>query len=233
MPSIALACLLPVLMALGFWQLDRAEQKRQLTLLQEQRQHVEMIKLTADSPDSVDDLLYRSVQLIGKFDNMHHILQDNQISDGKPGYFVFTPLVMQNSENAILVNRGWIPYPSSAEALPNLNLSQGESELMGQVNRFSRPGIVLSGADKPTNSSPTIVQVINTGELAKKLGYSLFSYQVELDISFAFGFKRDWRHIQAMPPEKHVAYAVQWFLLALTLIVLFIVYGVNKDDGKS
>jgi len=58
--------------------------------------------------------------------------------------------------------------------------------------------------------------------LSEKLGYALLPFQIELDKSMANGYKRDWKSRQLMPPEKHIAYAVQWFGLALTLTVLFI-----------
>lgn len=229
-PFIAFVCLLPLLLGLGFWQLDRAEQKQQLLMLQQQRQSEEISLLKANSPDSVDDLLYQAVKGKGNFDSSHHILQSNQINDGKVGYFVLTPFLIQNSNKAILVNRGWIP--SRVAKLPELNVPENEIEIRGGINRFARPGIVLAGVDKPTESWPVVVQVVNTDEIAKKLGYGLFSYQIELDKSAEFGFKRDWQHAQNMTPEKHIAYAVQWFLLALTLSILFIIYGIEKNNAR-
>jgi surfeit locus 1 family protein len=42
------------------------------------------------------------------------------------------------------------------------------------------------------------------------------------------GYSRDWKKKSVMLPEKHIAYAVQWFGLAITLTVLFI--GFNKKN---
>ena len=114
--------------------------------------------------------------------------------------------------------------------LPDISVPAGQVSLTGTASRFSRPGIILDGADNPSKSWPALVQVINAGVLAKHLGYELFSFQIELDKSQEHGFKREWQHQLSMPPEKHTAYAVQWFLLALALTVLFFLYGTERNN---
>jgi surfeit locus 1 family protein len=75
-----------------------------------------------------------------------------------------------------------------------------------------------------------VVQVIDSQILAKKLDYSLFPFQIELDKDQAEGFKREWQTTTIMLPEQHTAYAIQWFALALTLTLLFIGYSCKRND---
>jgi len=65
--------------------------------------------------------------------------------------------------------------------------------------------------------------------LAKKLGYALLPFQIELDKNIADGFKREWQTATVMPPEQHIANALQWFGLALTLSILFFWYSFKKQ----
>ena len=228
-PLIAYLCLLPILLTLGVWQLNRAEDKRALIRLQEQRQSSEILVLSATMPDSAEALLYKPIQAVGHYDGNHQYLLDNQVSMGKAGYFVLTPFRLNNENKAVLVNRGWLPLGGGRSDLPDIGVDMGETAITGRINRFPTVGLKLAGAEIPTDSWPAIVQVIDTNVLAKQLGYPLFNFQVELDQVADYGYKREWREPSPMTPEKHVAYAVQWFLLAITLTVLFIKYGFKKQ----
>ncbi len=225
---IAYLCLLPILLTLGVWQLNRAEEKRALIGLQEQRQSSEKLVLSATMPGSAEALLYKPIQAVGHYDGNHQYLLDNQVSKGKVGYFVLTPFRLNNENKAVLVNRGWLPLGKGRSDLPDVNVELREITMTGRINRFPTVGLKLVGAEIPTDSWPALVQVIDTDVLAKQLGYPLFNFQVELDKEAGYGFKREWREPLTMSPEKHVAYAVQWFLLAITLTVLFVKYGFKK-----
>jgi len=121
-----------------------------------------------------------------------------------------------------LVNRGWIPLGASREVLPDIGISTVTQQVRGRINRFPEPGLKLKGAEIPGETWPVRVQVIDSQLLADRLGYALADYQIELDSAQPDGYQRQWKIAVAIPPEKHRAYAVQWFGLALTLTALFI-----------
>jgi surfeit locus 1 family protein len=100
----------------------------------------------------------------------------------------------------------------------------------GRINRFPSVGLKLSGADEPSKNWPSIVQVVDSEKLSKRLGYPLFDFQIELDKESPDGFKREWQATQIMPPEQHIAYAIQWFGLALTLTVIFIGNSLKRNN---
>ncbi len=230
LPFIVYFCLLPALVSLGIWQLNRVEEKREIIKHQEERQHSDPIRLTEDSTVNFEAILYNQVNIIGYFDTSHQFLLDNQVLDGKAGYFVLTPFLLKNQDKGVLVNRGWIPVGRNRSELPNISVITDEISLNGKINHFPKPGIILDGAEIPSKTWPATLQVIDTKVLDKLLGYPLYDFQVELDKSAPYGFKREWQQKQTMPPEKHLAYAGQWFLLALLLTVLYIKYGFNKNE---
>ncbi len=230
-PTLVYLCLLPLLIALGIWQLGRSEEKR--VFLEQQGQELassEIIQLSKASEDNVDRLRYKKVQSTGHYDQAHQFLIDNQISAGKAGYFVLTPFVLQGEAKAVLVNRGWVPLNQQRSNLPDLQIGSEQTQVTGRINQFPSVGIKLAGAEIPTEGWPSVVQVVDSSVLAKKLGYSIFPFQIELDKDQPEGFKREWQTTTMMLPEQHTAYAIQWFALALTLTILFIWYSFKNND---
>lgn len=232
-PTLVYLCLMPILLALGIWQLDRSEQKRILLQAQEQGIAAQTLKLSAVIEDNADALRYRQGEVSGHYDVAHQFLVDNQVSEGKVGYFVLTPLVLTGGTQAVLVNRGWIPSNPDRSVMPDLQVSNAEVTITGRINHFPSVGIKLAGAEIPTPNWPSVVQVVDSNVLAEKLGYPLFQFQLELDKELPDGYKRDWHVTTIMPPEQHTAYAIQWFALAFTLTILFIWYGFKKNDAES
>lgn len=228
-PLIAYLCLLPILLALGVWQLYRAEEKRVLISLKEQRQSTETLVLSATIPDKPEALLYMPIQAKGHYDTNHQYLLDNQLNKGRAGYFVLTPFLLRNINKVVLVNRGWLPLGKSRDVLPDISVYTGEITIRGRINHFPGVGLKLAGAEIPSEHWPSLVQVIDINILTKQLNYPLFDFQIELDKEAPNGFAREWQTPHSMTPEKHVGYAVQWFLLALTLTILFVKYGFNKS----
>lgn len=229
-PTLAYVCLLPLLIALGVWQLGRAEEKRVFLEQQKQGSASEIIELSAAIEIDSEMSRYKKVQVSGHYDQTHQFLLDNQISAGKAGYFVLTPFVVQGEAKAVLVNRGWVPSNNDRSILPNIQIKSEQTVITGRINRFPGVGIKLAGAEIPSDGWPSIVQVVNPQILAKKLAYPLFPFQIELDKDLPEGYKREWHISTIMQPEQHIAYAIQWFALALTLTILFFWYSCRKND---
>jgi len=231
-PTVAYLCLLPLLLALGIWQLGRSDEKRHFLQQQEQgAASAEIIQLSADTENDVERLRYKKAIATGHYDQAHQFLIDNQISAGKVGYLVLTPFVLQGEAKAILVNRGWVPLNRDRSVLPDVSITNEQTVITGRINRFPSVGIKLAGAEIPTDSWPSVTQVVDTAVLAKKLAYPLFPFQLELDKDQQAGFKREWQTTAVMLPEQHTAYAIQWFALAITLTILFIGYSCKRNDN--
>jgi surfeit locus 1 family protein len=227
-PTIAVGCLVALLLALGNWQLNRSQEKRQYLELQTQRAATGTVTLSATTGDNLQSLRYKKTQLSGHYDVAHQFLLDNQIYAGKAGYFVLTPFILEGEKKAVLVNRGWLPLAQPRTVLPDLQFANAPPTIAGRINQFPSVGIKLAGAETPTQDWPSVVQVVDSAVLARKLGYALFGFQVELDKDAPAGYQRDWQTTTLMRPEQHTAYAMQWFALALTLTILFIRYSRKK-----
>jgi surfeit locus 1 family protein len=227
-PTLAYVCVLPVLISLGVWQLNRAEQKQDFFKMQEQRLQSPLIDLTPDSQVDVELLKYSKVRVSGHYDAEHQFLLDNQISAGVAGYFVLTPFILDGSTKAVLINRGWIPLKDRSQ-LPQVNVIATQATVFGRINSFPGVGIKLAGAEIPTKSWPSVVGLLDNTILSTTVGYAIMPFQIELADTQPQGYKREWQETTLMRPEQHTAYAVQWFALALTLTFLFIRYSFKRD----
>ena len=230
-PTLAYLMLLVLLCALGAWQLDRSEEKR--LFLEQQSQgssSAERILLSNNADITADKLRYKKTRVTGHYDLKHQFLIDNQFSAGKVGYLVLTPFILQGESVGVLVNRGWVPLNPDRAILPDVQVKSEIINVSGRINHFPSVGLKLPGAEIPTDSWPSVLQVVDVSVLTKKLGYPLMSFLVELDKDQQAGFKREWQSTTIMLPEQHIAYAIQWFALAMTLTILFIWYSYKQND---
>lgn len=229
----AYALMMLLLCSLGVWQLNRAEQKKQLLLQQQVAIDSGVINLNQQTMNDMAALRYRKVRLTGHYDIAHQFLLDNRIVDGKSGYFVLTPFRMDEQQAAILINRGWLAVGGDRNQMPDLAMRTEPTEVTGRINHFPSVGLVLKGAEIPTENWPSVVQIVDSTVLSQKLGYEIAAFQIELEPSAAEGYKREWKINVPIPPEKHLAYAVQWFGLALTLTALFIWISIKNRSEHT
>ncbi len=225
--------LVSVLCRLGFWQLDRAEQKQHWLQQQQEALSAETIQIDQAPLSVSEDLRYHQAVVAGHYDEAHQFLLDNQIVEGKSGYFVLTPFIYQGQSRAVLVNRGWPPAGRNRQDLPDVRFSASQTQVTGRINQFPSVGIKLKGAEIPAAGWPSVVQVLDSAMLSQTLGYEVADFQLELAVDAIEGYKRDWKIQVPIPPEKHKAYAVQWFALALTLTALFIWISVRTRSEHT
>ncbi|WP_428354965.1 SURF1 family protein [Methyloprofundus sp.] len=233
LPLIVFVTMLVLLVRLGFWQLSRAQEKRELLASQSARLLTDKQPL-GELLAGDNDLRYRQVVTRGHYDVQHQILLDSQILNGKVGYAVLTPFILADEAKTILVNRGWVLMGKDRKSLPNIELipPAGNIAISGMLNHFPQVGLVLAGADEPGDGWPTVVQIINKQKISKKLNQPIEDFQLQLSAAEPYGYVRDWQIHARIPPEKHTAYAFQWFALAatLTLLVLWISCKTHKND---
>ena len=232
LPTLIYISVMPVLLALGSWQLQRADEKQRLFAQIQQNSEAKILGYADLDNVNSTTLRYKQIQLTGHYDQSHQFLLDNQINEGKAGYFVMTPFIVQVDKPIILINRGWIPLVNKdRRLLPDLPVQEKMTTITGRINSFPSIGIKLSGIDIVSDSWPSIIQIINHETLGKKLNQAVLPFQIELDKNQPDGFKRDWQALTIMKPEQHHAYAFQWFALAFTLTVLIISYHLkNQHD---
>jgi surfeit locus 1 family protein len=214
----------------GLWQVDRAEQKRQLFAAFADGDNAPVRHQLA-TDDSADTARYQRFSIRGRYDAEHQVLIDNMMFDGRSGYQVLTPL--RTGSESVLVNRGWVPANPDRSILPDISVDDGPRQISGRLSRLPRPGLRLDApAIDPEAGWPRRLLFPQAPELIAQIGYTVYGYQLLLDPENPDGFERDWSP-QLMSPEKHLAYAIQWFLLALTLAVIFFVVNLKTPEESS
>lgn len=230
LPTLVVLALLPLLVWLGLWQLDRAEEKRLLIAAAEARGLAAPLPIQA--LEQQPELAYTRVSLQGTFDPAHSLLLDSRTRAGVAGVELLQPFYDQPSGLWLLVNRGWLAWPDR-RIPPKFSTPDTLQSLTGWVYLPPGEGFLL----KQTDSSdwPKLVNAVDAPALWKQLGRGGAPFQVRLDPGAA-AYQVDWP-IVAMDPQKHLGYAVQWFSLALALLVLFIYLGIrnarDSDDEFS
>jgi len=230
-PTLATLALLPVLVGLGTWQLQRADWKQGLVDANADRAGLPETSLQALLPVTATDQ-YRPVAVTGHYDLEHQLLLDNRTWQGHPGYEVLTPLQPAAGGAAVLVNRGWVPAHPDRSILPEVPGSADEVHIRATVKLPPEKIFRLSDIEESQTGWPRVVQQPEMAQLEKLLGYPLLPVLLLLDKDAEHGFVRDWKPVYGVTPDKHRAYAMQWFTLALVLVLIYV--GVNtKRVGNN
>jgi surfeit locus 1 family protein len=203
---------------LGFWQWHRADAKRAIAAAFEAG-NAGVRDL--DGASSATLPRYVRVRVQGRYDAAHQFLLENLSHDGQPGYQVLTPLELDDGRR-VMVNRGWIPLTASRRQLPAIGLDAGPSSTVtGRLDALPVAGIALGRlppvADAPW---PKLTSFPTMADLSDALGHPLEAQQLLLDAGEPLGYVRDW-HPTGLGPERHIAYAVQWWGFAAVALVLY------------
>lgn len=188
--------------ALGLWQTQRAEDKRNAEA------RVERISVR------------------GEFLPARTVLLDNKLRQGRSGYEVVTPLKLAASDMHVLVNRGWIASGATREHIPAVATPAGEVLVEGIV-REHLPRVLQAGPA----AHGRVRQNLAVEDFAAETGLALLPFVVEQHSSLADGLARDWPRAVS-GPEKNEMYAMQWYSLAALAVVLLVVLSFRKGEKE-
>ena len=227
-PTITFLIVLPILLSLGNWQMNRASEKKLLDDDRTVKSQVEILDLNlTDEIVGVDR--YRKASVKGKYLNDRFWLQDNQVFNNRAGYHVYSLLKLDSiEEKYILVNRGWVPVGLDRSILPNITTPHGLQILKGRLDTAASVGVKLG---KPAYDLDKVVLYLDIDDFAQTLSLPIIQYALMLDEGEQGLYEYDWSQGAEMTPTKHVGYAFQWFALATALIIIYI--GVNTKRVKS
>jgi surfeit locus 1 family protein len=221
--------LLAALVSLGRWQLQRADQKRDLfDAFAKGGDTTRLIDLKTPALPR-----YQHIEAQGHYDGSRQVLIDNMTStDGRAGYFVVTPFALAGG-GWVLVNRGWVPLGSSRAALPAVDVAGDARRVVGRADRLPSPGIHLG---QPAALRPPFPAVANfpshpdIEQLLRETSWAQAAELVLLDADQPDGYARRWQP-PGFPALRHTAYAVQWFGLALALGLIYVVTNVRRSNA--
>lgn len=222
-------CGVAAFIALGVWQLRRAQEKE---ILLARFAHAASAPVqpfaVVESMPPAD--VYPHVRLRGTFAVHRAYLLDNRMNAGQLGVDVFVPFTPGNRDRVLLVDLGFLPRQGVRESLPDLPpLPQQEVALSGLYAPAPAPGLKLGG--NPLNheaSWPKMLTYIDMDAIAADLHRQVYPRVLLLDADPASPYVRQWTP-DVMPPARHRAYAFQWFTFALAALVIFFVMHRKKD----
>lgn len=227
---ILFACVIELLLLrLGFWQLDRADQKQQY--LAQMKEIVASKK--AARIEQINTLSERIAWVEGRlfFLEKPIILLDNQRNEQQVGVTVYQ-LAQNEHKQIILVDLGWLPVSNNRE-FPKPKALVGEYAVAGLMMPAPAAGFAIGQAISKLDENTLLVTRLNMDDLSKYLAQPLVSRVLRLDPTLSIGFERTLRvSTNTLPPEKHRAYAFQWFGLALAFFCLCL-YVLKRKKNES
>ncbi|HEY2344658.1 MAG TPA: SURF1 family protein [Xanthomonadaceae bacterium] len=220
---------------LGIWQLARADYKEDLLahsrhVLEERKPDMLAAATDAPAPASEADA-YEWAAGAGHFLPLPVIRLDNQVRNSVPGIRVYRVFQPTGARRAILVELGWRPLPSHQDIPPEPTPPE-VTQLRGLLSPPPVAGLHLGAAAVQRQPDGSLLLVwLDPDKVAQalKLKNGLSARVLRLDPLLRFGYKRDLNVLSGtLPPEQHRGYAVQWFGMAIALLVVTIVVARRK-----
>lgn len=218
-PTLLLALPVPLFVALGLWQLDRADQKRALAETLEARAELPRFAIAGSIADA-DALRYRPLEASGRYVPGLQFLIEGRRQAGKTGFHVITPLRTSGGGGLLLVNRGWIPATPRGEPTES-PIPAGEVRVTGEAEIPSPPALVLHQGPDAAKDWGGRWPYLTLDLFAATVDEPVLPVLLLLDPEVPGGFARHWT--RPLPnPGMHLGYAAQWFAFALIALVLYL-----------
>lgn len=211
---------------LGLWQLDRAAQKEALQQAQAGSAALPPLpaQALARTPAQAAEQLHRRITLRGQWLPQRTVFLDNRQMDGRPGFFVLTPLRLEDG-SAVLVQRGWVPRDAQ------------ERTRLPPIETPAQPVTLLARVEgPPARLYEFTPQGSERGAIRQNLDLEAFADETRLPLrpltllqldddaaatAAPDGLRRHWP-LPAVDVHKHYGYAVQWFSLAALITGLYV-----------
>ena len=229
--TLFVVIMLPLVLVLGAWQLERAAYKQSLMDAYFDKLGALPVELGAGATAVSDAEPFTRVRISGTY-LPPQLLLDNQIDSGKPGYWVYAPFTAGDA--TWLVNRGWIAAPRLRSDLPNVpDLPEGKVSLVALA--WPDTGMLpLFGEESQQRVNDQVVRMqrLDIEALEMLLDRSLTGKELRLEAGQPGVLKAAPQTI-GFGVERHQGYAFQWFGLALALITLYYFYGRSTLGSKN
>lgn len=215
--------------ALGFWQLGRADAKLALQNRIDEFATQPPIVIGAGELKA-DEILLRRVEARGRFEPRHVVYIDNRHYKHQPGYYVHMPLQLTGTEKYVLINRGWIAAGAERNRAPQVKTPEGEVVVRGTAAPPSERFLELSSKVAEGNIWQNLV--LERYRQATKLDVQpIILQQIESTPALDDSLIRDWPPVD-LKRNTHLAYALQWFALAAAIFIYYLVINVRRRSDS-
>lgn len=240
-PTLLVPLAVVVMVRLGMWQLDRLDQRRAhnrqvLAMRSAQPVELDAQTITGAYPDSVEDDLssweYRTARVRGEYDPGKGMIIRNQAWKHQPGVHMLIPLLIQGTDQAVLVDLGWIPQEEYRKGQWKRYIQSGPLTIQGMI-RTSQSPPALGGQPNPTPQSGqhiTAWNFIDIEAIQEQMPYPLLPVYIQA----APRGEQDSLPFRTQPEFEltsgpHLGYAIQWFAFATVLGIGYPVYVYRKE----
>lgn len=229
-----------VMARLGIWQLDRLEWRRSLNARVMEQQAADPLALDQDTLDlDLYSMEYRRVTVTGVYLPEDEIVLRNQVWMGEfgsqLGVKLFTPLLIEGTDTAILIERGWIPEDDADDRAAYVE--EGTVTLSGQLRRAETD----YDLNEMLHPDPTLAPDQSRLETWNNLDLERLSDQMNVTLPPVY-LQRMPSGEQAEPPfanppeldlseGPHLGYAIQWFAFAALLLAGY-PFFVQRQEAK-
>ncbi|MEO6407654.1 MAG: SURF1 family protein [Burkholderiaceae bacterium] len=214
-----------IALRLGLWQLDRAAQKETLQALMQSRSAASpldeagFVRTCCADPAA---LHYRRVRLRGQWLAEQSVWLENRQMNGRPGFFLVTPLRLNGRADAVLVQRGWAVRDNDDRTrVPPVASPSGTVVVDGLIAppparlyefAASASGAIRQNLDVPAFAAQTGLTLVPV---------SILQLEVPAGGAAPDGLLRDWPQ-PTVDVQKHYGYAFQWFALGALMTGLYV-----------
>ena len=206
LPLVAAAVFIGAFVSLGFWQLDRAIEKKDMLSM------FESDAIFEEPSDFAALKQFDRIKVFGQYLDDRQILIDNIPKDSQIGYYVITPLKISVSDDWLLVNRGWVPKTADVD----LSIHGESRTIFGLSGFLPRVAIRPGEAFTEHNNWPRVGFYPSMHEIAAELDEELLPSVLLLHPDAEEGFLRRWEP-DVSGPMTHYSYAFQWFAMAIVV----------------
>jgi surfeit locus 1 family protein len=225
---------------LGAWQWDRHNQRMALNQRITGRMAEELIVLQPESLTTIDPerFDYRRVEVRGRFDNTQAVLLRNRSYDGSTGYHLMVPFRIEGSDQAVLIDRGWVPFTIDTKQALTVDPIDGVQTLKG-VARQSEESIRGGPVDPPFSAERPRIDAwfrVNLSRIEQQAGYPLLPIFIELQPDGADNTPPIPTATTDLGLGSHLNYTLQWYSFAVTLIVGYgfvVIRGLPKRESST
>ncbi len=175
---------------------------------------------------SIDEVEYRRVRVSGQFVQDWPVYLDNRPHQGAAGFHLLMPFRIAGSDMHLLVARGWVKRDTADRTrLPEIATPKGTIELEG-IARRNAGQVLQLGQPEPLKPG-AIVQNLDIAELERATKLPMQAFVLEQTSDTGDGLVRDWLR-PSTGVDKHRGYAFQWYALAATAFLFYVVTGLRR-----
>jgi surfeit locus 1 family protein len=214
LPSTLLLVLCLLLAGMGVWQLDRAKQKQNILDAEAKAQ----LSTAMDCQDLTRPQPWQKCRLRGKL-QPERLYLDNQFSGHELGYGILGLVQLSNGQH-VLVDMGWISLGADRQHLPRVDLP-AYHDWQGQVYYPSEAKFKLGGLVDRQIASNYVIERLDPTAIAKLLKQPILPWILRMSLQQSTGLKQEWKLVSVLP-ERHYAYASQWFSMAAVVLMILI-----------